>query len=146
LIIYGAYKNEKGEPMINYDDIDPNEESTVYIMCQATGYKLTSNNDIPQENTPWMYKYFACTRKESTNKNGQKVQSAVVNPGQQYPMYNIFVCSSDNILLTPKNIEGVYEHEDQKVKSYLINKQPLDGVSSSNTLESINYTIKLPTL
>ena len=85
-----------------------------------------------------MYKYFPCSR----NSDGEPK----VNPGQQYPMYNIFECNSTEIILTPKNVEGVYAHDGTKVSTYLISNQMLAGVHNANTLESKTYTIKLPTI
>jgi hypothetical protein len=38
-------------------------------MCQATGYKLTSNKELPGRNIPWLLEYYPVTTSATVNKN-----------------------------------------------------------------------------
>ena len=57
----------------------------VYAMCQATGYKHTSNKELPAPNIPWLRRYFPATVKVVDQTN----ITATVNAGQRYPFYII---------------------------------------------------------
>lgn len=69
--------------MVNISDKLTDEEGNPrhyvkYVMAQATGYKLTSNKELPGLHLPFLKEYY-------------KVTSAIkVNPGQQYPNYIIW--------------------------------------------------------
>lgn len=49
-----------------------------YVMCQATGYKLTSNKELPGLHLPFLKEYYKVT------------SNFTVNTGQQYPNYIIW--------------------------------------------------------
>lgn len=55
----------------------------IYIMCQATGYKHTSNKELPSPNIPWLRYYFPA----SITINSRDDVTAKVNAGQRYPFY-----------------------------------------------------------
>ena len=67
----------------------------VYVMSQATGYKHTSNKELPAPNIPWLRNYFPATVKISSKT---KI-TATVNAGQKYPFYTIWT-------ITPTRITG----------------------------------------
>lgn len=54
-----------------------------YIMCQATGYKHTSNKELPSPNIPWLRYFFPAS---ITIKSRTDI-TAKVNAGQRYPFY-----------------------------------------------------------
>ncbi len=59
-----------------------------YVMCQATGYKLVSNKELPAQNIPWLQNYYPVkTQVEDTTTNTATV---TVNPNQQFPTYVIW--------------------------------------------------------
>lgn len=55
----------------------------IYLMCQATGYKHTSNKELPSPNIPWLRYYFPA----SITINSRDDVTAKVNAGQRYPFY-----------------------------------------------------------
>lgn len=61
----------------------------VYVMCQATGYKQTSNKELPAENIPWLKNYFPSSLSTGT---------PVVNAGQKYPFYIKWTITSNQII------------------------------------------------
>lgn len=56
-----------------------------YIMCQATGYKLASNKELPAKNIPWLLEYYPVSSQVEDNTNN--TATVKVNKGQQYPNY-----------------------------------------------------------
>ena len=59
-----------------------NPTAPVYCMLQATGYKHTSNKELPSSSIPWLKRYYP--------NNGGKV-----NPQQQYPFYGVWTIDTD---------------------------------------------------
>lgn len=57
---------------------DPTKGWVKYVMSQATGYKLTSNKELPGLHLPFLKEYYKVT------------PDLKVNPGQQYPNYIIW--------------------------------------------------------
>lgn len=55
----------------------------IYLMCQATGYKHTSNKELPSPNIPWLRYFFPA----SITINSKTDVTAKVNAGQRYPFY-----------------------------------------------------------
>ena len=55
----------------------------IYLMCQATGYKHTSNKELPSPNIPWLRYFFTA----SITINSRDDVTAKVNAGQRYPFY-----------------------------------------------------------
>lgn len=53
----------------------------IYLMCQATGYKHTSNKELPSPNIPWLRYFFPA----SITINSKTDVTAKVNAGQRYP-------------------------------------------------------------
>lgn len=91
----------------------------IYAMTQATGYKLTSNNDRPGKDIPWLFKYFPAT-KPATG-------SVTNSTAQQFPMYHYITCMNDSLTIYPRIIEGVTQLQNNKIVLFDINKQVSTG-------------------
>jgi hypothetical protein len=72
----------------------------VYSMSQATGYKHTSNKELPADNTPWCRYYYPCSINASTGVDK-------VNDNQRYPFYSIYTINNNEITINVKRIENV---------------------------------------
>lgn len=59
-----------------------------YIMCQATGYKLISNKELPAKNIPWLYDYYPV--KTQTEDSVTNTATVAVEPAQQFPHYIVW--------------------------------------------------------
>ncbi len=67
-----------------------------YCMCQATGYKLASNNDKPGNWTNWLKEYFP-----------YDLANDKVNAGQTWAMCNGLKCDSSSVNMTSYQVVGV---------------------------------------
>ena len=65
----------------------------IYLMCQATGYKHTSNKELPSPNIPWLRYFFPA----SITINSKTDVTAKVNAGQRYPFYIKYFLSKGKI-------------------------------------------------
>ena len=65
----------------------------VYITNQATGYKHTSNKELPAPGIPWDRYYFPAT----ITQTSQTDITAKVNPGQRYPFYTLYSITDNEI-------------------------------------------------
>ena len=65
----------------------------IYLMCQATGYKHTSNKELPSPNIPWLRYFFPA----SITINSKTDVKAKVNAGQRYPFYIKYFLSKGKI-------------------------------------------------
>ena len=60
-----------------------------YVMCQATGYKLVSNKELPGQNIPWIEHYYPITG--YTYNSTTKVESGdIKNAAQNFPHYIVW--------------------------------------------------------
>ena len=87
-------------PMKYVSDFVGGNAGVIYLMCQATGFKLMSNKELPSPNQA-----FSRLLPQSTY-NGS---SAKASPEQRYPMYVIVDLGSSNItvkLIRLKNIQA----------------------------------------
>ena len=108
---------------LNYDStnkivINDKANYTTYLMEQATGYKLTSNKDVPGKYLKWNYAYYETT-------SGGKCAN-----GQQVPMYDVmtFNGNDNTILCEPHQTENVYIIT-PSVKAFEINTNNLSNAS-----------------
>ena len=60
----------------------------VYAMCQATGYKHTSNKELPAPEIPWLRHYFPATVKVVD----QTTITATVNAGTKVSILYYLEC------------------------------------------------------
>lgn len=65
----------------------------IYLMCQATGYKHTSNKELPSPNIPWLRYFFPA----SITINSRDDVTAKVNAGQRYPFYIKYFLSKGKV-------------------------------------------------
>ena len=76
----------------------------IYITNQATGYKHTSNKELPSAQIPWDQYFYPCTSVITS----QNSVTDSVNPGQRYPFYTIYNVSDDKITCTTKKINNLF--------------------------------------
>lgn len=95
------YKQHKH--LCTFELVD-NITAPVYAMCQATGYKHTSNKELPAPNIPWLRHYFPATVKVVDQTN----ITATVNAGQRYPFYIIWNVTPTQITGTVKKLNYVF--------------------------------------
>lgn len=100
----------------------------IYVMSQATGYKHTSNKELPSPNTPWLRYFFPA----SITINSQTNVTAKVNAGQRYPFFidhtiDINSDGSASVMCTSKKISGVFNDSGK----YNVNIQ---GLNPSTTI------------
>lgn len=77
----------------------------VYTMCQATGFKHTSNKELPAPNIPWLKEYFPA----SVAIKSQTSVTATVNNNQRYPFYIIWNITPSKITGTVKKIANIFD-------------------------------------
>lgn len=109
---------------------DASQNYVRYVMCQATGYKLTSNKELPAKNIPWLLEYYPVSSQvENPTTNTVTVK---VNSAQQYPNYIIWNIGegteSENPAMTVSNRKRILGKSfklqlksDTKVWSYKYN-------------------------
>ena len=86
--------------MIRFDLVDK-ITAPYYVMCQATGYKLVSNKELPSENNyriPWLLSYFASTYNTKAKENCE----------QHRPTYIKYDFNDNMIVVTPKQIHNIW--------------------------------------
>lgn len=76
----------------------------VYLMCQASGYKHTSNKELPSPNIPWLRYFFPA----SITINSRDDVTAKVNAGQRYPFYIKY-------FLKPGKVDDLHYYPDLQV-------------------------------
>lgn len=76
-----------------------NITAPVYSMSQATGYKHTSNKELPAAEIPWCRYYYP----NVVDENGK----VSVNTEQRYPFYSIYTVSPNKITIDVKRIKNV---------------------------------------
>lgn len=67
---------------------DSHQNYVRYVMCQATGYKLVSNKELPAKNIPWLLEYYPVA--SQTENPGTNTATVKVNLAQQFPNYIIW--------------------------------------------------------
>lgn len=96
----------------------------VYAMSQATGYKHTSNKELPNEHIPWLRYYFPAEDGKS------------VNAQQRFPFYTIWTVKGNQITGDVKKIGGLFNAKGK----FEINVQGMNskaGVSSDSSYSKI---------
>lgn len=101
----------------------------VYAMSQATGYKHTSNKELPAPNIPWLKNYYPTS-------------SSSANEGQKYPFFTVWSVNENKIEGQVRKIEGAF-NDDGKFDINIDGQYVLNGFSSikdahTNPLKSIN--------
>lgn len=108
-------------------------DAPIYVMSQATGYKLVSNKEQPsgpQFTIPWLLSYF----KAKTN-----AASPTENVAQHYPMYIRYDLTDTTIKVTAKQVQNVWNvNLDNNSKSFDINNQIQNTSAKDMTLSQIS--------
>ena len=113
----------------------------VYVMCQSTGYKHTSNKELPSPDIPWLSPhYFPCTL-SSTDLS--KVPTQTVNAGQKAPFFIVWKITDTGITGSPYKLNNVFTSKGK----YSVNIQssvnepvhvPANGDNAINSKDLIN--------
>ena len=89
--IYPAWYNalpEREKMCVRLSNDTTSRNYVRYVMGQATGYKLSSNKELPAQNTPWLMEYYpVISQVENPLTNTATVK---LNPGQMFPHYIIW--------------------------------------------------------
>lgn len=105
------------------------DNGVTYAMCQATGYKLVSNKELPGSGIAWIRKYFPMS-------NGKGSAS------QYYPMYSVYQVSSSAISMQSYTVYNIYGVNGTKVTNFNINSQyPEFTTKNEVAIEDTNVTI-----
>lgn len=105
----------------------------VYVMSQASGYKLVSNKEMPtgpEYRIPWLLAYFPAATSASSPKE---------NVAQHKPMYIRVDCSDNAIKVTANQVENVW---DVNVNA---NTSKFDMNNQLTTLSSTKMTLSTTT-
>lgn len=104
-----------------------NGDGVTYAMCQATGYKLVSNKELPGQNITWLRKYFP------------QINGSTASASQYYPMYSVFTVASSAVAMQSYAVYNIYK--DSK-NAFDINNQLSDFTTKNEVaIEDTNVTI-----
>lgn len=73
-----------------------------YAMSQATGYKHTSNKELPSLYIPWLRYYYPATG------NGSTENPATVNPHQKFPHFTVWTVTKTGITGNVRKVYGAF--------------------------------------
>ena len=130
-------ENKPESNMVRYEIVNKITAPT-YVMCQATGYKLVSNQEIPcrsSDNIKWLLFYF------SGNVKGEK---DTANGFQYYPTYILYDVTDTSINIKSYQIKNIYTEPVSASKggAFNINNQIKSALSAQEILNtSSNGTI-----
>ena len=102
---------------VNYNNPIINEGGTIYSMCQATGYKLVSNKELPGTGISWLRKYFPMSKGSAVG-------------AQYYPMYSVINTSGNNLTLKSYAVHNIFNEK----TAFNINNQYIDFPTNNSTL------------
>ena len=100
-------------------------------MSQATGYKHTSNKELPSPNTPWLRYFFPA----SITINSRTNITAKVNAGQRYPFYIIYDVYSNKIEAKVKKVANVFNNSGKyniNIQGEALNAEAIGGNGETN--------------
>lgn len=136
----GSRKVDYNSPVI---DTDWSGDGVVYSMCQATGYKLVSNKELPGMDISWLYKYFPVSVSQTTD--GIRIDAS---PAQYFPMYQVLNAKGNSLTLQSFAVHNIYNGPEnpfninnQLPEFETLNSEKLDLSSDSSKQYSItiNY-------
>lgn len=91
-----------------------------YVMCQATGFKQTSNRELPARNLPWLLEYYpSATQVEDPITNTAR---QTPNPAQSFPHYVIWNVGKGNETENP-NVTLETERQRLLGKAYKLQRK-----------------------
>ena len=77
-----------------------------YVMCQSSGYKHTSNKELPSPDIPWLGPhYYPCSL---SSNSLDKVPAQTVNAGQKNPFYIVWKFTSNGITGYPYRVVNIF--------------------------------------
>lgn len=124
-----------------YTPVPNLEGGVVYFMCQATGYKLTSNKELPSANQK-----FSMVIPQTTISGG----SDKADNNQKYPMFGIISLDTDkytiklvrvvNIFKSYKFDQLNYSNDPMKLQYFVQNTT--DNYGSWSDTETVMYEVK----
>ena len=79
--------SDRGKKCLQFSNVST-DNYVRYVMCQATGYKLSSNKELPAPSIPWLMKYYPGLN--YTENVADNSASVTVNTAQQFPTYIIW--------------------------------------------------------
>lgn len=82
-------------------DLEEGVTPVVYAMSQATGYKHTSNKELPSKILPWLRNYYPQTGQDDGKKD-------TANPQQKFPFYTIWTITNENIEGDVRKVVGAF--------------------------------------
>ena len=86
-------------PSQHVDNFYNNRKGVIYFMCQATGFKLMSNKELPSPDQT--FSQFIPKSQITRNATTNAITKSSASPEQRYPMYAVIELGSTwNILLT----------------------------------------------
>jgi len=89
----------------------------VYAMSQSSGYKHTSNKELPSPHIPWLRGYFGATS-----------EGTVVNTGQRAPFFTIWSITNDKITGNVRKLIGIFDNKGKY--NIQINGEPIKNNQS----------------
>ena len=109
------------------DQLSENENGVVYAMSQATGYKHTSNKELPSINIPWLRYYYPIA-----------LTATKPNAKQKFPFFTVWKITNNKIEGHVRKVVGIFDSEG----NFDINK---DGVWTKQGLSTLdeNHTTPL---
>lgn len=102
------------------DELDGDENGVVYAMSQATGYKHTSNRELPSDRIPWLRYYYPIAL-DATEPDGE----------QKFPFYTLWNITSNKIEGKVRKVKGIFDLNGK----FDINK---DGVWTKQGLSALD--------
>lgn len=106
-------------------------DGVVYAMCQATGYKLVSNKELPGKDIAWLRQYFPMLA------GGSAATS------QYYPMYSCFNVAGNQVGMQSYAVYNIYYENGTKATAFNINNQYAEFETKNSTaIENTNITIE----
>lgn len=106
-------------------------EGVVYAMCQATGYKLVSNKELPGADIKWLQKYYAA----SLDSDAKTVSAS---SSQYYPMYSVFNLSQNAVSMKSYAVYNIYN---EKTAFNINNQYPAFTTKNSEMITGTDITI-----
>lgn len=137
-------RTDVGEPtgsiFFPYTAVPDLEGGVTYFMCQATGYKLTSNKELPSANQK-----FSLVVPNTTVKGGKDTASSE----QKYPMFGIISLDSTEYNIKLVRIANIFK--DFKFAQNVYNTEPMQlqyfkQVSENNYGQWVNNETTMLTL
>lgn len=86
-------------PSEHVDNFYNNRKGVIYFMCQATGFKLMSNKELPSPDQT--FSQYIPKSQITRDSNTNAITKSSASPEQRYPMYTVIELGSTwNIILT----------------------------------------------